>query len=94
MSDAHEAMSVFLATQSRVDEVLASVHSLAGQVEAIGDRMDVRLTYVEERLSTLEGKKKGAAVAVGAGGLGGIVGTFVGSGGLDFLIAIGKRIFP
>jgi hypothetical protein len=94
MSDAHEAMQVFLATQQRVDEVFTSVQSLAGQVELIGARMDDRLKAMDDRLSTLEGKKKGAALAVGAGGVGGAVGTFVGSGGLDAVIAIARRLIP
>jgi hypothetical protein len=95
MSDAHEAMSVFLATQSRVDEVLSSVHSLANQVEIIGERMDHKISAVEMRLLTLEhgrgGSKKPFAVAAGVGGGAGFFSALASSGLLEFLGTVLKK---
>lgn len=95
MSDAHEAMSVFLQTQTRVDEVLSSVHSLASQVEIIGARMDGRFEAMNERLAILEGArpggKKTVAVAASVGTAGGAFGTLISNGGLDVVMALLKK---
>lgn len=95
MSDAHEAMQVFLATQQRVDEVLSSVHSLKSQVEVIGERMDERLAAMDGRLSTLEdahpGGKKPVAVAAGVGGGVGFLGALASSGVIEILVSAVKR---
>ncbi len=92
-------------TITTLHTVAASVERSAMQSTASNALMEARLSamskdneHFEERLSALEsvrpGGKKPVAVAASVGGGVGFLGALASSGVIDFLVAVGKRIFP
>lgn len=106
MSDALQTIQIMLSDaaawrgrmEERMDETIATLHTVAASVERYSLQSTNSLEKVEARLAALEdarpGGKKAVAVAAGVGGAGGILGTLVSSGVIDFVVAVGKRILP
>ena len=105
MSDILQTIQIMLADaaqwrgrmEDRMDEAITTLHTVATALEGHTIRTGAVLSEVEKRLDALEntvpGKKKGIAVAVGSGGIGGALTALAGSGALDFIGPLLKRFF-